>query len=108
MNLDGCAGCHLQPGIGGSSPAVNPQIALATAMGATNEIPPFISLNGPVREARFVRNPDGTPDGGVQSMFTIAGRSDARGCKLAQPNFKAELAKGNVIFRIPTPLFGAG
>src|SRR6185503_20465870 len=25
MNLDGCGGCHSQPAIGGSSPAVNPQ-----------------------------------------------------------------------------------
>src|SRR3954454_17093476 len=24
-NLDSCAGCHVQPAIGGSSPAVNPQ-----------------------------------------------------------------------------------
>ena len=108
MNLDGCGGCHLYPSVGGSSPPVNPQIALAKAMGATNEIPSFISANGPVREVRYVRNPDGTPDGGVQALFTIAGRSDAPGCKLPQPNFKAELAKGNVIFRIPTPLFGSG
>ena len=108
MNLDGCAGCHLQPNVGGSSPAVNPQVALATAMGAANQIPPFISQNGPVREARFLRNPDGTADGGVQSVFTIAGRTDAPGCHLPQPNFALELAKRNVIFRIPTPLFGGG
>src|SRR5262249_5763823 len=25
FNLDGCAGCHVQPAVGGSSPAVNPQ-----------------------------------------------------------------------------------
>src|SRR5262245_41151724 len=31
MNLDGCAGCHSQPAIGGSSPAVNPQVAFANA-----------------------------------------------------------------------------
>jgi CxxC motif-containing protein (DUF1111 family) len=108
MNLDGCGGCHLHPGVGGSSPPVNPQIALATAMGATNTIPPFISAAGPVREVRFVRNADGTPDGGVQSLFTIAGRSDAPGCKLKQPDFAGQLARGNIIFRIPTPLFGAG
>ena len=34
MNLDGCGGCHAQPAIGGSSPAVNPQFAFATAAGA--------------------------------------------------------------------------
>ncbi len=108
MNLDSCAGCHLQPIVGGSSPPVNPQIAFANAIGASNQIPPFISADGPVREARFVRNADGTPDGGVQSLFTIGGRADAPGCQLAQPDFKTALAKGNVIFRIPTPLFGAG
>jgi CxxC motif-containing protein (DUF1111 family) len=61
-----------------------------------------------VREARFINNPDGTPDGGVHDLFTIAGRTDAPGCTMAQPNFAAELAANNVIFRIPTPLFGLG
>jgi CxxC motif-containing protein (DUF1111 family) len=61
-----------------------------------------------MREARFVKNPDGTPDGGIHALFTIAGRKDAPGCKLAQPDFEKELAHRNVIFRIPTPLFGAG
>src|SRR5687767_2606339 len=27
FNLDGCGSCHLQPDIGGTSPAVNPQVA---------------------------------------------------------------------------------
>ncbi|HXZ54380.1 MAG TPA: di-heme oxidoredictase family protein [Burkholderiales bacterium] len=108
MNLDGCGGCHLQPAVGGTSPAVNPQVAFATKKGATNAVPSFISAQGPVREARFVRNADGTPDGGVHDLFTIAGRSDAPGCALAQPDFAKELANRNVIFRIPTPVFGAG
>ena len=108
MNLDSCAGCHLQPAVGGTSPAVNPQVAFATKMNATNTVPSFITPNGPVREVRFVKNPDGTPDGGVHDLFTIAGRSDAPGCALAQPNFETELAHRNVIFRIPTPTFGAG
>src|SRR5439155_322052 len=30
------------------------------------------------------------------------------GCTISQPNFKKELDNNNVIFRIPTPLFGAG
>src|ERR1700693_2807877 len=33
MNLGSCAGCHLQPAVGGTSPAVNPQVAFATAGG---------------------------------------------------------------------------
>src|SRR5881392_4475922 len=83
MNLDGCAGCHLHPAVGGTSPAVNPQVAFATKMKATNIVPSFITSNGPVREARFVKNPDGTRNGGVHDIFTIAGRSDASGCALA-------------------------
>jgi CxxC motif-containing protein (DUF1111 family) len=108
MNLDSCGGCHAQPALGGTSPFENPQIAFANKMGATNRVPSFINAKGPVREARFVRNPDGSPDGGVHALFTIAGRSDAPGCVLAQPNFERELANHNVIFRIPTPVFGAG
>jgi CxxC motif-containing protein (DUF1111 family) len=108
MNLDSCAGCHSQPAIGGSSPPVNPQIAFATKNGATNMVPSFITFDGPVREARFVRNPDGTPDGGVHDLYTIAGRSDAPGCALKQPDFASAVATHNVIFRIPTPVFGAG
>jgi CxxC motif-containing protein (DUF1111 family) len=108
MNLGSCAGCHLQPAVGGTSPAVNPQVAFATADGAANAVPSFITPKGPVREARFVKNADGTPDGGVHDLFTIAGRADAPGCALAQPDFERELARRNVIFRIPTPVFGAG
>jgi len=108
MNLDACAGCHVQPMVGGTSPAVNPQVAFATTNGATNTVPSFITRNGPIREARFVRNPDGSPDGGVHNLFTITGRTDAPGCALAQPDFAGALASHNVIFRIPTPLFGAG
>src|SRR5262249_40654361 len=108
MNLDSCAGCHLHPAVGGTSPRVNPQIAFANKAGATNVIPSFITQNGPVREGRFVRNADGTPNGGVHDLFTIAGRSDAPGCGLRQPDFEGELARRNVIFRIPTPVFGAG
>lgn len=75
----------------------------------SNQIPAFLSLTGPVREARFVTNPDGTPDGGVHDLFVITGRSDApAGCAIQQPNFAQALANHNVIFRIPTPVFGAG
>jgi CxxC motif-containing protein (DUF1111 family) len=48
------------------------------------------------------------PDGGVHGLFTIAGRRDAIGCQLAQPNFERMVQENNVSFRIPTPLFGAG
>src|SRR6266436_5587083 len=108
FNLDSCGGCHVHPAAGGSSPATNPQVANATANGAKNTVPSFITANGPIREARFVRNPDGTPDGGVHDLFVITGRSDAPGCNIQQPNFAAAVAANNVIFRIPTPTFGLG
>lgn len=105
FNLDSCAGCHKQPATGGSSPAINPQIGVASASGARNNIPPFLSLNGPVREVRFKFNADGSRDGGVKGLFTITGRVDAQGCNIAQPDFSNT---ANLSFRIPTPLFGAG
>ena len=108
MNLDSCAGCHLYPAVGGSSPPVNPQVAFISKSGGTDTLPPFLSANGPVRETRFVRNADGTPDGGVHALFTITGRSGAGGCTLTQPDYDSQLAAGNVIFRIPTPTFGGG
>lgn len=110
MNLSGCGGCHSQPATGGTSPALNPQVAFARAAYPSQlpAVAAFIRPHGPVREARFVRNPDGTPDGGVHALFTITGREGAAGCDLRQPDFDGELARGNVIFRIPTPVFGAG
>jgi CxxC motif-containing protein (DUF1111 family) len=108
FNLDSCSGCHSQPSTGGTSPAVNPQVAVATAMGAKNTVPSFITVDGPIREARFIRNPDGTPDGGVHNIFVITGRSDAAGCSIQQPPFAAAVAANNIIFRIPQPLYGSG
>jgi CxxC motif-containing protein (DUF1111 family) len=110
MNLDGCGGCHSQPAIGGTSPVLNPQVAFANAASPSQlpAVSQFIRADGPVREARFVRNPDGTADGGVHGLFTITGREGADGCNLTQPNFAREIANNNVIFRIPTPVFGAG
>ena len=112
FNLDNCAGCHTQPAVGGTSPATNPQIAVARAFGALNRVPSFLTVDGPVREVRFKRHPDGTPDGGVHALFVISGRvdesGDASACRISQPNFDRQFAAGNVIFRIPTPIFGAG
>ena len=109
FNLDSCVGCHAFPAAGGSSPATNPQVARLAAMAPGNTIPSFLSPNGPVREARFVKNPDGSPDGGVHAIFTIAGRPDKpAGCAIQQPNFATQVQQHNVIFRIPTPTFGTG
>lgn len=59
-----------------------------------------------------------TPDGGVHDLFTIAGRTDATNvvgvtgkpqtCSIAQPNFQLAQSLGDIIYRIPTPVFGAG
>jgi CxxC motif-containing protein (DUF1111 family) len=109
FNMNSCAGCHAFPAVGGSSPTVNPQVAVATLHGARNTVPSFITINGPVREARFQSNPNGTADGGVHDLFVITGRSDApSGCNLAQTNFGQQVSAGNVIFRVPTPVFGGG
>ncbi len=108
FNMNSCSGCHAQPAVGGTSPFVNPQVRVATLDGAHNVIPSFITSNGPVREARFKTNPDGTPDGGVHDLFVITGRTDANGCTITQTNFGPQLANNNVIFRIPTPTFGTG
>src|SRR6202795_3442583 len=115
FNSNSCQSCHAQPSVGGSSPAANPAIAIATLNGAKNVVPWFITKNGPIREARFKQNPDGTNDGGVHDIFVITGRSDAAGCNIAQPSFlpagnplTGQNGNPNIIFRIPTPVFGAG
>lgn len=108
FNLNSCVGCHAYPAAGGSSPPNNPEILVATANGATNTIPSFITATGPVRVARFVLTAAGTPDGNVYDLFTVTHRTDAPGCSVAQFNFAAQLAAKNVIFRIPTPTFGEG
>lgn len=115
FNSRSCAACHAQPAVGGTGPALNPQVADATAHGAHNTVPSFITSTGPVREARFVffTNPNGTPNtnapnGGVEDLYTITGRTDAGPCSIAQPSFATQLSNNNVIFRIPTPTFGTG
>jgi CxxC motif-containing protein (DUF1111 family) len=118
FNFVQCAGCHSQPAVGGSGPANNPQfqvIANGFVSGATNTIPSFITSNGPTREARFpfffdqFGNPNpNAPNGGVETIFTVSGRTDAGTCRLPQPSFAQAQAANNIIFRIPTPVFGAG
>jgi hypothetical protein len=108
FNSDTCFGCHVQPQIGGSSPKINPAQVIAHRLGGTNTVPDFEEPQGAFRETRFKFNGDGTRDGGVHSLFTLQGRSDAPGCTLKQPNFAAEMARQNVSFRIPLQLFGLG
>jgi CxxC motif-containing protein (DUF1111 family) len=123
-NSNQCSSCHSQPAVGGSSPSAsifpavgaNPETLVANLDGQTgqNTIPSFITPDGPAREARFkfFLNPNGsvstTPDGGVHDLYVISGRGDAGTCAIKQPDFTRNLALNNVIFRIPTPVFGAG
>jgi len=115
FNSNQCLSCHSQPSGGGSSPLQNPQVAVAALNGAKNTVPWFVTQSGPVREARFKRGSNGTTDGGVHALFVITGRNDAPGCNIAQPDFlpagnplTGQGGNPNIIFRIPTPLFGAG
>src|ERR1044071_4364789 len=98
FNGDQCSVCHQQPAIGGSGGYLvpNPQDSpkryrkpenpmfdlIPHRKGGQNYVPSFITQYGPIREVRFQRKPDGTPDGGVHALFTIVGRSDigAAGC----------------------------
>jgi CxxC motif-containing protein (DUF1111 family) len=114
FNSDSCVSCHSQPFAGGSSPAANPLFSIANAQGASNQMPWFITKTGPVREARFVTS-NGVADGGVHDLFTVTGRADAGSCSIAQPSFgtpgnplTGQGGNRNVVFRIPTPTFGAG
>jgi CxxC motif-containing protein (DUF1111 family) len=114
FNNDSCGGCHSQPATGGTSPNINafpnvgnnPQFTAGQVSGGTNRIPFFVTADGPIREARF------KSDGGVHDLFTIQGRTDVpnppNNCTMTQPDFAAQAAIGNLVFRIPTPVFGAG
>jgi CxxC motif-containing protein (DUF1111 family) len=121
FNSDSCVSCHSQPAVGGSGAAVNPQFLFTSNGTAPNDTTPsFITANGPTREARFpffyepignsgkIRVDTSNPDGGVEDLFTVSGRSDAGACNLAQPDFATAESLGNIIFRIPTPTFGLG
>ena len=133
FNGDQCLGCHNQPALGGSGGFMvpNPQDPVSLQRkpenpmfdliphrkGATNSVPSFIEQYGPIREVRFARNPNGTPDGGVHQLFTVVGRSDifpsgqANTCTAADLtpiDFETQFRKGNLRFRIPLQLFGLG
>jgi CxxC motif-containing protein (DUF1111 family) len=116
FNSNQCSSCHAQPAVGGTGAAVNPQF-LFTSNGVApgNTTPYFITANGPTLEARFpyFLTASGTantkaPNGGVEDLFTVTGRPDAGSCSLPQPNFSAAQAANDIVFRIPTPVFGAG
>jgi len=109
FNAEGCAQCHAQPATGGTSPFTNPQVGDASDQGATNQLPAFITLSGPVREARFPLTLDlQHVDGSTHSLFTITGRLDAAGCNIQQDDFARAAQENDLVFRVPTPLYGSG
>ena len=114
FNSNQCFSCHSQPNMGGTSPAKNPLPEVAALDGAKNAVPWFIVPNGPIREARF-KVSNGNADGSVHDLFVITGRTDAPGCNISQFAFlpagnplTGQGGNRNIIFRIPTPVFGAG
>jgi hypothetical protein len=109
FNLDSCAGSHAHPAAGGSSPAINrsPGPDHGPTARQQDSVVSFADRSG--SRGALCERPDGSPDGGVHDLFVITRRSDApTGCKIQQPDFAGELAKHNVIFRIPTPVCGNG
>ena len=133
FNADQCLACHNQPALGGSGGFMvpnpqdpsgkqrapeNPLFDLVPhRKGATNHVPVFEQQFGPILEVRFARKPDGSPDGGVHQLWTVAGRSDvfptgqANTCNnqaLPSIDFDAEFRRGNTRFRIPLQMFGLG
>jgi CxxC motif-containing protein (DUF1111 family) len=116
FNSNSCSSCHAQPAVGGTGAATNPQFAFAgSSVAPKDSTPYFITANGPTREVRFpfFFNANGSantsnPNGGVETIFTVSGRSDAGSCSLPQPSFAAAEEANDIIFRIPTPTFGAG
>ncbi|AFL89171.1 putative thiol oxidoreductase [Terriglobus roseus DSM 18391] len=109
FNADQCFTCHSQPAIGGSAQRKNAAFEVAGRMGANNIVPSFEERNGAFREVRFKFGRDGARDGGVHSLFTLAGRSDIpASCRVRQPDFDKEMRERNLAFRIPLQLFGLG
>jgi CxxC motif-containing protein (DUF1111 family) len=129
FNADQCTICHAQPAIGGSGGLVvpnpqdppnrfrapeNPMFDLIPhRKGGRNYVPSFITQYGPIREVRFQRRPDGTPDGGVHQLFTVVGRSDVgtstcTASVLPSTDFETQFRNNNLSFRIPLQLFGLG
>ncbi len=109
FNGNSCAQCHAFPVVGGSSPARNPQVELAT-LDRRHEYRPLIyyerrpGAGGPIRpQPRWFAR--------WRSAWLVHHQGPngrCSGCDLTQPNFAQQLAAGNVIFRIPTPTFGLG
>ena len=114
-NADQCLLCHAQPTLGGSGGFLvlrseNPLFRLVPhRFGKQNIVPSFEEQFGPIREVRFKFKPDGTRDGSVHQLWVvrvITKDPTIPNCAIRQPDFGAEVARGNLSFRIPLQLFG--
>jgi hypothetical protein len=122
---DQCLLCHAQPTLGGSGGFLvpnpgqgtpfafgkSPVPAVPHRFGKQNIVPSFEEQFGPIREVRFKFKPDGTRDGSVHQLWVVRGITKdptIPNCAIRQPDFAAELARGNLSFRIPLQLFGLG
>jgi CxxC motif-containing protein (DUF1111 family) len=109
FNSNSCASCHSYPAVGGSSPPSNPLFSVYNYNGASNTMPSFESSTGPIVEARFINQPGTTiPDGTVHQLFTVVGRTDAKGCSISQPDFVTAQSTGNLVLRQVPPTYGDG
>jgi CxxC motif-containing protein (DUF1111 family) len=89
----------------------SPVPAVPHRFGKQNIVPSFEEQFGPIREVRFKFKPDGTRDGSVHQLWVVRGITKdptIPNCAIRQPDFAAELARGNLSFRIPLQLFGLG
>jgi hypothetical protein len=124
-NSDQCFACHAQPTLGGSGgflvpnpgqgtplPPENPLFRLIPhRFGKHNVVPSFEAQYGPIREVRFKYKGDGTRDGSVHQLWVVTGIDNdpsLSNCRIAQPDFAAEQAAGNLSYRIPLQMFGLG
>ena len=93
MNLDGCGGCHAQPATGGTSPAVNPQVAFANKDGAQQPH----SVVHPRRRAGArgtlrARIPTARPTAACTRCSPSPGATTRRAACCAQPDFATQVA----------------
>jgi hypothetical protein len=124
-NADQCFACHAQPTLGGSGgflvpnpgdknsmPPENPLFRLVPLrFGKQNVVPSFEEQYGPIREVRFKYKADGARDGGVHQLWVVTGINNdptIEHCSIMQPDFAAEMDKGNLSFRIPLQMLGLG
>jgi hypothetical protein len=110
FNSNSCRSRHSQPAALGSGPSAsspqvpqpNPEIAAGQADGVTNTIPTFVTADGMVREAGFVKNAQGTPTAACTIYFLLRERRTLWGAICGSPalpfNWRRATSVGPVLF----------